>query len=123
VYKTQFEILQKIEKLYSDIVRITAQIDLDNEEYEQILRQREELLNEVAQLQKQRAGLELGASQAQISEVEQKIQALILAALSDSEVLIEKAKELHDSLKKEISGAQKSMQAAKAYAAHSNYRK
>jgi len=121
MYKTQFDLLQKIESLYSDIVRMTAQIDLDKEEHEQILTQRDILINEVAALQKQRAGLEPGANNIEINDIERRIQSLILAALSDSQTLIEKVEELQVSLKKEILGSQKSVQAAKAYAAHSNY--
>jgi len=122
VYRTQFEALKKIESLYSDIVRLSSQIDLDGDEHEQVLKQREPLINEVSELQKQQAVLELGASIEQIREVEQKIQKLVLAALSDSQSLMERAQELHDFYQKELSGAQKSVQAAKAYAAHSNKR-
>ena len=122
MYNTQFELLQRIESLYSDIVRITTQINLENDDHQQILTQREALISEVATLQKQKSGLELGASTVEISEIEKRIQGLILAALSDSEILMEKAEELHASLKIEISGSKKSVQAAKAYAAHSNYR-
>ena len=122
MYRTQFEALKKIESLYSDIVRLSSQIDLDGDEHEQVLKQREPLINEVSELQKQQAVLELGASIEQIREVEQKIQKLVLAALSDSQSLMERAQELHDFYQKELSGAQKSVQAAKAYAAHSNKR-
>jgi len=120
-YTTQIEILQKIEELYSRIAQITAQIDFERENHEEILTQRENLLSEIISLQKQRENLELGASVEQIRSSERKIKSLILAILSDSEPLMEQAQTLHVSIKKELEGIQTANKAAQSYAAHNAY--
>jgi transcriptional regulator with AAA-type ATPase domain len=117
MYSTQFELLQRIEELYSDIARITAQVDFEQENHEEILVEREKILNEIVSLQKQRQNLELGASVQQINERELKIRTLILAILSDSDPLLEEARVQHGVLKEKLSKVQTASRAAKSYAA------
>jgi len=114
---TQFEILKKIEELYSDIARITAQIDFELENQEEILLERERIINEIVLLQKQRDNLELGASVKQINECELRIRTLILAILSDTDPLLEQARFEHGVLKEKLSKVQTASRAARSYAA------
>jgi len=117
-YATQIDVLKKIEELYSEIFRITSQLDVKQDEHERILIRRQELLDEVISLQEHRKTLPLGAEPQQISEREKKIKAIILSVMSDSALIMEASKVLRDSIKEELSKMSVAGNAAKAYAAH-----
>lgn len=116
-YATKIEVLEKIRELYSDIQRITYQIDFNGDEYEQIVAQREKLFGEILTLQEQKDTLPLGASAEQISECEQKIKFLIMSILADTSPILEKSINLRDSMEKELSKVTTLNKAAKSYAA------
>jgi uncharacterized protein YoxC len=117
-YATQFEILQRIEDLYSQISRITAQIDFEKENHEQILNERQKLLDEITSLQKLFGNLEPGASAEKINAIEERIKVLLMGILSDSEMLLERSQVLQDSIKEELSKITITSNAAKSYAAY-----
>jgi hypothetical protein len=116
--ETQFEMLKKIEELYSEIYRITTHINLENDESEQILVQRESLLNEVTLLQKNLSRYPLGATYEQVEEIKHRIKSRILSVMADSTSLLEQAQILHANLKEKIANTQGSNRAAQGYAAH-----
>jgi hypothetical protein len=116
-YATKIEVLEKIRELYSDIQRITYQIDFNGDEYEQIVAQREKLFGEILILQEQKDTLPLGAGAEQISECEQKIKFLIMSILADTSPILEKSINLRDSMEKELSKVTTLNKAAKSYAA------
>jgi len=117
-YATQIDVLKKIEELYSEVSRITSQLDIEQDDHERMLIRRQELLDEVISLQERRKSLPLGANSQQISECEKKIKAIILSVLSDSSLIMEASRFLRDSIKEELSKMSTAGKAAKAYAAH-----
>jgi len=117
--ETQFEILKKVEELYSEIARITTLIDLEQDDTAgKFIIQRENLFNEIVALKRKQENLPLGASQEQIDEIDEKIKSLILSIMADSASLIEKAKALHASMKEEISKLSTANKAAQSYAVY-----
>jgi hypothetical protein len=117
-YKTQFEILRKIEELYSEISRITSQINLSQNNHEQIISEREKLFAEILLLQGQKNNLALGADFEEIKKCEQKIKALILSIMSDSQPIMEESQSLLVSMKAEIAKVSTVNQAVKSYAVY-----
>jgi hypothetical protein len=116
--ETQFEILKKIETTYTEIARLTAQINIEDNQSSKDLSAREKLLNEVDSLQKKADNSPLGADESQIKEIKQRIKSLILTAMSDSVMLLEEANTLRDTMKEEISKITTTNKAAQGYAAH-----
>jgi len=117
-YAAQIDVLKRIEELYSEISRITSQLDVEQDGHEQVLIRRQELLDEVISLQERRKALPLGADPQQINECEKRIKATILSVLSDSSLIMEASKFLRDSIKEELTKMSAAGKAAKAYAAH-----
>jgi len=117
-YAAQIDVLKRIEELYSEISRITSQLDIEQDDREQVLVRRQELLDEVISLQEHRKTLPLGADSHQISECEKRIKATILSVMSDSALIMEASTFLRDSIKEELSKMSVAGRAAKAYAAH-----
>jgi len=117
-YSAQIDVLKRIEELYSEISRITSQLDIEQDDGERILIRRQELLDEVISLQERRKSLPPGADSQQISECEKRIKAIILSVMSDSALILEASKFLRDSIKEELSKMSVAGKAAKAYAAH-----
>ena len=117
-YGTQIEVLEEIRKLYSEIQRITSQINIENNEYEQIVIMREKLFDEISVLQKQKDKLPSGASPQNLSKCEQEIKSLIMSIIADTSPILEKSINLRDSMKKELSKITTVNKAAQSYAAH-----
>jgi hypothetical protein len=117
-YATQIEVLKKIEELYSEISRITSQLDIEEDSHEEILIRRQKLLDEIISLQERKKTLPIGTDLHQINECEGRIKALILSIMSDSTLILEAAKILSDSIKEELSKMSTARRAAKGYAAY-----
>ena len=117
-YTTQTEVLEKIVELYSEILRITSQIDFANDEYERIVKLREKLFDEISALQKKRDSLPSGASVQKLAEYERKVQTLIMSIIADTSPILEKSINMRDAIKEELSKVSAATKAAKCYAAN-----
>ena len=115
---TQFEILKKIEQSYQEISRLTAQLNMENDDAEQIISRRGKLLSEIDLLKKEQNNLPLGASGEEMTKIEKRIKALVLSVMTDSALLLEQSKVLHASMKEEISKLSTANKAAQSYAAY-----